>query len=95
MINNKEYIMSSFDEINKKIEDFRLKKDKKNKKNKKENILLTVSCEIFTGILFGGVVGLMLDSYFAIKPIMFLICLIFGIASSFLNIYNIMIKKKE
>ena len=85
--------MSSFDEINKKIADFTKTKQRK-KQLPKENNILVVCSEFFAGILVGGAVGYMLDSYFAIKPIMFLICLIFGIAGSFLNIYNVMVKKK-
>jgi F0F1-type ATP synthase assembly protein I len=44
--------------------------------------------ELFAGVVVGLFIGYQIDSYFDTFPLFFIICLLLGMAGSFLNIYR-------
>ncbi|MFN7039164.1 MAG: AtpZ/AtpI family protein [Alphaproteobacteria bacterium] len=58
------------------------------KKGKSDYSALNVCSDLIAGILVGGIVGFQLDKYFNTKPILFIICFIFGNIASGVLIYK-------
>jgi ATP synthase protein I len=80
----------------------RIKKfESKNKKPEKreENISgfgfgLKISLDLISPIIVGVCIGLGIDKLFSTKPIFFLIFLLLGIITGFINIFKLMTKLK-
>ena len=52
------------------------------------NIAYRICVEMFAGVLAGGLLGYYLDLWLDTKPFLFMLCLVFGIIGSGLNIFR-------
>ena len=85
--------MNKIDKFKEKIDKLKENKKESFQKNKKNdslnyNIALNISIELITGIGLGVFFGIMLDNYLQTKPLMLIICFIFGTLVGFYNMYK-------
>jgi F0F1-type ATP synthase assembly protein I len=83
--------MTSHEELTKKIDKHTSVKTQK--RNEKKALALPL--EIFAGVLVGSFIGYHCDRYFGTAPVFLIICLFFGAAGSFLNIYRSILKEER
>lgn len=59
------------------------------------SMMMRVSVELLAGIGVGGLIGYSLDSLLGTKPILFVICMFFGIIGGGLNLYRMAMRDIE
>ncbi len=86
------YKNKNLEELEKKIENFNVKKNNKpiKKKESGAGFGFKISTEIIAALVVGVGIGLIVDNYFNTKPFGLIIFFIFGALAGFLNVYRVM-----
>ena len=85
---------NKINEIEKKIKEIENNKNFKSKKINGFGMGMKVSLDLISPVVVGILIGLGFDNFFSTKPIFFIIFLLLGIISGFINIIKNMKKLK-
>tara|TARA_B100000575_G_scaffold135834_1_gene108291 strand:+ start:198 stop:488 length:291 start_codon:yes stop_codon:yes gene_type:complete len=83
--------LEKLEKFKKRILNLKVKQqEKKYKKIKVSNysIAVNITIELLTGISLGAISGIFLDNYLQTKPLMLIICIIFGTIIGFFNMFK-------